>query len=196
MSANDAAFIEALVILAAMSAAGLAHTFWMRTALSRRFAVPLDGGRSFRGRRIFGDNKTLRGLMAIVPAAGLAFALLGVARDAGVAWLAPGLWGMPSVDLLGLGVWAGICFMAGELPNSFYKRQRGIVPGEIPARGWERAMCFLIDRVDSTLALLCGMSFVVGLHWQTWAAVLILGPLVHFAFSALLCAIGVKARYA
>jgi len=196
VSAAHTAFVEALVILLAMSAAGIAHTLWMRSAYSRVFDVPLDRGRMFRGRRIFGDNKTVRGFMGIVPAAGMAFALLGYARDAGIVWLQPGLWGLSPGALFGLGVWAGLCFMAGELPNSFYKRQRGIAPGEVPAIGWERMLCLLVDRLDSTLAVLCGMSLVVGLHWQIWLAVLLLGPLVHLAFSALLCAVGVKARYA
>lgn len=196
MSASYAAFIEALVILIAMSAAGIVHTLWMRSAYSRRFDAPLDGGRSFRGRRIFGDHKTVRGFMAIAPAAGAAFALLGVARDAGIDWLQPGLWGLTPAALFGAGLWAGVCFMAGELPNSFYKRRRGIAPGVVPASGWERVLCLIIDRLDSTLAVLCGMSLAVGLHWQTWLAVLLLGPVVHLAFSALLCVAGVKARYA
>lgn len=196
MSASPTAFVEALVILLAMSAAGVAHGVWMRSAVSRRFAAPIDGRRTFRGRRIFGDHKTVRGFMAIVPAAGVAFALLGVARDAGVAWLQPGLWGLTPGALFGLGAWAGLCFMAGELPNSFYKRQRGIAPGEVPAIGAERVLCLVVDRLDSTLAVLVGMSLVVGLHWQTWCAVLLLGPFVHLAFSALLHVLGVKARYA
>jgi len=196
VSTSHTAFVEALVILLAMSAAGVVHAIWMRSAYSRRFDAPLDGGRSFRGRRVFGDHKTVRGFMAIVPAAGVAFALLGVARDAGVEWLQPGLWGLTPAVLFGLGAWAGLCFMAGELPNSFYKRQRGIAPGEVPTHGAERALCLFVDRLDSTLAVLAGMSIVVGLHWQTWCAVLLLGPFVHLAFSALLHVLGVKARYA
>lgn len=196
MSAPSAGFVEAFVILIAMSIAGIVHVLWMRSAYSRRFDAPLDGGRVFRGRRIFGDHKTVRGFMGIVPAAGAGFALLGLARDAGAEWLAPGLWGLTMASLFGLGVWGGLCFMVGELPNSFFKRRRGIAPGEVPARGWERSLCLVVDRLDSTLALLSGMSLVVGLRWHTWLAVLLLGPLVHLAFSALLRVVGVKARYA
>jgi CDP-2,3-bis-(O-geranylgeranyl)-sn-glycerol synthase len=196
MSASSAAFGEALAILLAMSAAGLAHTLWMRSALSRRFAVPIDGGRRWRGRRLFGDHKTVRGFMAMVPAAGLAFCLLGLVRDARGGWFGTALWGLDLTHLGGLGAWAGFCFMAGELPNSFWKRRRGIEPGAVPRRGRSRLLCLLVDRIDSTLALLLGMSLAVGLHWQTWLAVLALGPLLHLAFSALLYAVGVKARFA
>ena len=196
MSSREAAFVESLVILVALSAAGVVHALWMRSAWSHRFDFPLDGGATYRGLRIFGDNKTVRGFMAIVPAAGAAFWLLGLVRDAGLVWLQPGLWGLRPSELLGLGLWAGFGFMAGELPNSFYKRQRGIRAGEVPARGWERTFCLIVDRLDSTLAVLCAMSLIVGLHWQTWVAVMVLGPLVHLAFSGLLYAFGVKARFA
>lgn len=195
-AATHAALLEALVVLITMSAAGVVHTAWMRSAYSKRFAVPLDGGRTLRGRRVFGANKTVRGFMAIVPAAGVAFALLGFVREAGTEWLRPALWGLAPMQLFALGAWAGACFMAGELPNSFYKRQRGIEPGTVPPSGWERRLCLVIDRVDSTIAVLVGLSLAVGLHWQTWLAVLLLGPLVHLAFSALLHVVGVKARYA
>lgn len=196
MSAVHAAFVESLSILIAMSVAGLAHGIWMRSPTSIRYAIPLDGGHSFRGRRIFGANKTLRGFMGLVPAAGLAFAALGVLRDSGATWLSSGLWGLDPVELFGVGVWAGFCFMAGELPNSFLKRQWNIEPGQVPRSGGMRLFCLVLDRLDSTLAVLFGLALVVDLHALTWLAVLVLGPAVHFGFSVLLYAVGVKRRYA
>jgi hypothetical protein len=46
------------------------------------------------------------------------------------------------------------------------------------------------------LAVLLGMTLVVDLRGQTWLAVLLLGPAVHFGFSVLLYRVGVKRRYA
>lgn len=196
MSAVHAAFVESLSILIAMSVAGLAHGIWMRSPRSIRYAIPIDGGHTFRGRRIFGANKTLRGFMGLIPAAGLAFAALGVLRDSGATWLSAGLWGLDPVELFGVGVWAGFCFMAGELPNSFLKRQWSIEPGQVPRSGGMRLFCLVLDRLDSTLAVLFGLALVVDLHALTWMAVLVLGPAVHFGFSVLLYVAGVKRRYA
>jgi len=186
----------AIVIVAAMSMAGLAHTLWMRSRLSRRFCIPLDAGVTWRGRRLLGAHKTVRGFMVIVPVAGIAFALAGVLREALPAWLAAGVWQIAPGALFWLGAWAGFCFMAGELPNSFYKRRRGIEPGRIPAAGRERLACLLIDRVDSTLALLLGVSCAVPMPWLAWIWILLLGPLAHLGFSGLLHLAGVKARFA
>ena len=60
-------------VILAFVAAGFVQTFWLRSELSKRFSAPIDGGRVFRKRRIFGDNKTWRGFIAIVPAVALPF---------------------------------------------------------------------------------------------------------------------------
>ena len=59
-----AAFLTAAFILA-----GIAHVFWLRSKTSEQFGIPLDGGLTFAGKRIFGDHKMLRGFMVISPAA-------------------------------------------------------------------------------------------------------------------------------
>jgi hypothetical protein len=112
------------------------------------------------------------------------------------AWLAEGLWPWDVPQLFALGVWAGFCFMAGELPNSFYKRRRGIPPGAVPPAGAVRWLCFALDRIDSTAAMLLGLAVAAPLPWQTAVLVAVFGPVVHLAFSAALFAIGVKARLA
>ncbi len=96
----------------------------------RRFsalAIPIDGGQTLRGKRIFGDHKTWRGLLAGIVAGALTFELQRLAYEAGVARglalidysahpLLPGL-------LMGLG--AGV----GDAVKSFFKRRIDIEPG-------------------------------------------------------------------
>ena len=189
-------FACAWIIVLAMSAAGVVHTLWMRSAWSSRFGMPLDAGTTWRGRRILGRHKTVRGFMAMVPAAGAAFGMIGLARDVMPAWWTAGVWDMPVASFVALGAWAGFCFMAGELPNSFYKRRLGIEPGCVPQRGLRRTLCLVADRIDSTLAVLLGLSLWVPVPALTWASVLLLGPAAHFGFSAMLYCAGVKARLA
>lgn len=186
----------ALVIILAMSTAGVAHTVWMHSPWSNAFRIPLDGGITWRGARIFGANKTLRGFMVLVPVAGLTFAALGSTRAALPSWIDAGLWQVSPGMLFLLGCWAGLGFMAGELPNSFLKRRWAVAPGSVPASGARRVICLVVDRLDSVVALLIALSVVVPMHWMTWVWVLVLGPAVHFGFSAALYAAGVKARIA
>ena len=63
---EPAPFACALVIICAMSAAGVVHTCWMRSRRSLAFRIPVDAGLRWRGERLFGANKTLAGFVAIV----------------------------------------------------------------------------------------------------------------------------------
>ena len=81
MNPEPSAFACAIFLVIAFTIAGLAHSAWLRTRVSRRLFIPLDGGLTLRGRRVFGENKTIRGFVSMVPAAAGAFALcIAVAR--------------------------------------------------------------------------------------------------------------------
>jgi hypothetical protein len=105
--------------------APVAHAPVLKWDLLRALKRPVDGGRTWRGRRLFGDNKTWRG--ALFMAAGPALAAVALHRlpwyrrrlPAEIRDAHPALVGA----LLGLGVFGG------ELPNSFAKRQLDIPPG-------------------------------------------------------------------
>ena len=120
--------------------------------IGRRFtalAIPMDGGRTIWGKRIFGDHKTWRGLLAGIIAGTMVFELQRFLYDAGVAQdlalidysahpLLPGL-------LMGLG--AGI----GDAVKSFFKRRIDIEPGE----SWP-----VFDQVDFFLGAYVFVSLV------------------------------------
>jgi CDP-2,3-bis-(O-geranylgeranyl)-sn-glycerol synthase len=179
----------ALFLIAAMSVAGLLHSAWLRSPLSRPLTIPIDGGGTFRGRRIFGDNKTIRGFVAIVPGAALSFAALSLV-------FAPAQWSLTLTEYAILGAVAGLGFMLGELPNSFVKRQLGVMPGETPRSSTAIILTSIMDRLDSILGMLIAVSLTVPTSWATWGWMLLLGPAVHLSFSVLLFKLGVKRRAA
>jgi CDP-diglyceride synthetase len=117
--------VSALWVFVPVLGAPIVHAPILRWDLLSGLKLPLDGGLELRGRRLFGANKTLRGLLAMVGGVLAAAALLSLwpwywhklpdqIQDAG-----PWLYGL----LLGMGV------VLGELPNSFIKRRLGIAPG-------------------------------------------------------------------
>ena len=187
-------FVCAVFLLIAFTLAGFAQTAWFRHRRSRAVSAPIDGGLTLRGRRLFGDNKTLRGFIVMVPAASIAFVLLAaLARGSAVR---DGLWPLSLTGYALLGAWAGFGFMAGELPNSFIKRQLDIAPGQAAGGTAATAIHFLIDRIDSGIGMLAAIAMAVPLPWQTVAFVLIIGPAIHWWFSMLMFRLGVKARAA
>ena len=183
-----------LFLILAFVLAGLLHSLWMKNRFSQTLAIPLDGGRMFRGRPILGENKTLRGFVVMIPAAALAFAAIAVLISLPQALPPATLWQLTPAGYAALGAWAGFGFMAGELPNSFVKRQLGILPGQAPASRLTRAICFTVDHVDSIVGMLVAVTLAVHTPWTTWLWVLILGPSIHLIFSWWLYRMGVKGR--
>jgi len=176
----------AAFILSAFIPAGFIHTTWLKSSWWRSLAIPLDFGIRIRGRRIFGENKMVRGFVMIIPAGALSFFIL--------AKLFTGPWPLSPLQYAGLGALAGLGFMLGELPNSFVKRQFDIGPGQAPRNPIAVALTFVVDRIDSILGMLVALSMVVPAPATVWFYLLLIGPGIHLAFSALLYRMGVKAR--
>ena len=66
--------------------------------------------------------------------------------------------------------------MAGELPNSFIKRQLDIAPGQASRGSFAYAAQFAIDRLDSIAGMLLALRLVVPVPWRTVAVVVIATP--------------------
>lgn len=185
-----------LFLILAFVLAGVLQSLWLNNRYSQRLAIPLDGGRMFRGRPIFGENKTLRGFVVMIPAAALAFTVIGTLISLPQGTPPETLWQLTPAGYAALGGWAGFGFMAGELPNSFVKRQLGILPGQAPSSSFTRTICFTIDHVDSIIGMLAAVTVAVPTPWTTWLWVLVLGPSIHLLFSWWLFRMGVKRRAA
>jgi hypothetical protein len=156
-----------LVFAAAVAAVVIARD-WLRWA--RR---PIDAGLELRGRRLFGDNKTWRGVVVAIGASA-AFAAVQehVVGDPGalqvVDWRR-----VPSVAF---GALMGLGAMIGELPNSFVKRRIGIAPGRTTT-GARSVLFYVWDQVD----LLVGAWLLVG-WWVRPAPQLVVASFVLALF--------------
>ena len=183
-------FACAAFLILAFALAGCAQATWLASATSQRFAWPIDGGATLRGRRLFGPNKTVRGFVVMVPATGVAFVFAAaITPSAGVWPLSPFMYGA-------LGLLAGFGFMAAELPNSFVKRQLDIPSGAAAEGSVARRVCLMIDHLDSTCGVLIVVALAVPVPALTILYVLAIGSIVHAGFSLLTFQLGGKARAA
>jgi CDP-2,3-bis-(O-geranylgeranyl)-sn-glycerol synthase len=182
---------RAAFLVACMLPAGLAHIAWLRSDASGRFRVPLDGGRTWRGKRLFGANKTWAGAMMLPPAAAASFA-------AGYALAPPALaallWPLTGVAPAALGFALGAAFVLSELPNSFLKRRLDVAPGEAPSGGALRYVLPVLDRLDSLAGVLAVLALTVGLTAPLALGTVVFGVLVHTSLSALMHLLGLKRR--
>lgn len=101
-----------------------------KTPLRRKFDTPMDFGKSFKDVRLFGDNKTWRGLFAGVIGATIVIALQ-IYLYATTTWAEDISWvnyNQPDVWLLGPLMGAGT--LLADAMESHFKRRRNIPPGE------------------------------------------------------------------
>ncbi len=157
---------------------GLCIRFGWLSALAR----PVDGGATFRGRPLFGANKTFRGIAA-------------VALGSGAALYAQARWGhgvdaLRTLELVdyaalpaaALGLALGAAAMLGELPNSFVKRQLGIGPGQ-HASGAREVVFWVADQIDLLVGAWLVLALVVPVTPLRVALSVALFLVVHQALS-------------
>jgi len=157
-----------LPLLGGAVASGLCIRFgWLR-ALAR----PIDGGRTLGGRPIFGPNKTLRGVLAVVIGNTLVLGLQSAALHYAPAIRRVELfdYGMVNGWLVGLAV--GTLAALAELPNSFLKRRLNIPAGQ-SGQGAMRALFYFVDQVDILAGVWLAYSLVVDV--TLWRVVLSVG---------------------
>lgn len=137
----------------------------------KNWNTPMDFGLKFRGKRIFGDNKTWRGMvLGIVIATvtlGLqvwAFNNYGWAEDVAINI---NYFILPTFIL---GPLFAIGALGGDAIESFFKRQRGIKPGQ----SW-----FPFDQLDYIAGGLLASWFVIQLTLQEYLAVIVVWFCLH-----------------
>src|SRR5262245_28778960 len=140
------AFTYGVFVMIPLLGGVMVHGLCIKFGWLKRLAIPVDAGATFRGTRVFGDNKTYRGFVAVGLGTGLANTILPLILN--VDALPYPLWLLhPSWQGFAFGVFMGVCAMAFELPNSFVKRQLGISPGKHTS-GAKGVLFYVIDQID------------------------------------------------
>lgn len=152
----------------------------------KRYNAPLDFGKTYRGKRIFGTNKTWRGLIAGIIVATLVFWLQQLITEQ-YAWAANLTSEIDYAQLptLILGPLFAIGALGGDAIESFFKRQHGIPPGG----GW-----FPWDQIDSVLGTAVAVApFIVLTPWQ-YILLIAMMPAIHLISTHVGYWIGLKDR--
>ncbi len=163
-----------MIVASGLSAIVLRFDLW------RALRVPIDAGRSWHGRRIFGDSKTWRGV--VVAIAGCA---LGIAVEKYLIGSYPDVPFVPFALAMGGGA------ALGELPNSFVKRRLAIAPGKT-TRGPLAPVFYLWDQVDLLIGAWPFVAIWVRPEPAVVIASLVLAAIVHPTISLIGYLIGAR----
>jgi hypothetical protein len=160
--------------------AALAHAPVLRYDLLRPLKRPLDGGATFRGRRVLGDNKTWRG--ALVMSLGVIAANEALQRVPSYRERLP-----EPLRGHGLGLALAAGTVGAELPNSFVKRQLDVAPGA------QRGLALsLLDQGDVVLGCWLTLLPLYRMSARETADAFVTFTVVHLAVSAVGVAIGAR----
>ena len=140
---------------------GLAlHGFCIKFNSLAFLCLPIDRGRKFRGKRIFGDNKTYRGVVVVGLGTAIGFGLQSLFLRQIASIRSVELFNYSFFKAVALGLAVGVAAMLSELPNSFIKRQFEIAPGTA-ARGWKALIFYVYDQIDFLLGAWLVLAVVV-----------------------------------
>ena len=147
--------------------------------------APIDGGRTWGGRRILGDGKTWRGTVFGILAGFAVAAALDVLQHAGASVLGVPVPWFPFEAMIALPAGA----MLGDILASFVKRRTGR----------ERGASFpLLDQLDFVVVALA-LTAVADPAWfgdnftlDVLLAILVLTPLLHLATNGIAYQLGLK----
>lgn len=167
--------------------AGIANMmpiFAARWPIIKKYSAPIDCHKTFRGIRWLGDHKTWRGLVV-----GIVFATLVLWLQQLIVRYVPLVadWtnqvDYRALHVLILGPLFGLGALVGDAVESFFKRQRGVKPGD----GW-----FPFDQIDYIVGGAIATMPFVQLSMLQYAELLLIWLIVHVVASYIGYLSGVK----
>lgn len=142
---ND--YVAAILFFLPAGLANMTPPIMNKIPIINTWKTPMDFGKKWGGKRIFGDNKTWRGILSGVIVGGITAVVVSRLNANTVVTVAPLWMGM----LLGFGA------LAGDAVESFIKRRSNLGPGE----SW-----FPLDQIDYIIGgLLIAVPFVQLPFW-------------------------------
>lgn len=148
----------------------------------KRWTTPLDFGKSYKGKRIFGDHKTWLGLISGIVTGAITGGLIYGFYPDSVNYLSI----VPFFPILGMvlfGILLGFGALAGDAAESFFKRQIGVNEG----KSW-----FPYDQLDYIAGGLLVSLLVTLLSAGQYILIIIVWFVMHLLVSYVGYLLGLK----
>ncbi|HSH19929.1 MAG TPA: CDP-archaeol synthase, partial [Draconibacterium sp.] len=130
---------------------------------------------------LFGKNKTLRGFVFLPFAIGTVCLLESFLF---------GPFGINNLSDFLIGFGLGLAYILAELPNSYFKRRKGIAPGQ--SASGNRVLQLVIDKSDSLIGACIFYYFAMNTGINTILLLFVISFLLHISISYLLVIMKLK----
>jgi len=187
--------LQIYVSLAPVIIAGVLNMVWCSSQLAPRLNRPLDNGAVlWDGRRVFGDNKTWRGLLGMLALGVIAFvpwSLLVQATSLDQWDLFHQSHAATLVYDACVGALLGAAYALFELPNSFLKRRLDIAPGK-ESTGPRKWLFVVLDQIDSVVGCAVVVAILATVTPFFVLSLILVGGLTHILLNMGLFAVGLR----
>ncbi len=175
--------------------AGVLNSLFCKSNIMSKLKVPIHFGKNFFDKkRVFGDNKTWKGLLGYIILNIIAQVLWGLVCQSSVLNKHNFFYANNDNTIffnILIGFLIGLFYALFELPNSFTKRRIGIEPGK-PPKGVLKIFFIFLDQADSVF----GMCLVVAMFYKMsvcfYFAYVLLGAITHILLNMLLYMLKVR----
>ncbi len=169
--------------------AGIINSIFCKSNLLLKLKAPIDLNKNFVDKkRIFGDNKTWKGLIGYI--------FFNIVCSIIFGWI----WKIAKIEHLNffyinhentivfnilIGFLLGLFYAIFELPNSFLKRRLDISPGKT-SKGFKKVFFIILDQADSIfgIALVVWMFYPLGIG--IYLLYILVGTITHLLINMLL----------
>jgi hypothetical protein len=181
----EPSFANVMYTVLPITLANVFHMFVVKSNRLQSLAWPIDRGKSWRGKRIFGDHKTWRGLYVIVLATALFCLWQSIAENFAPYLREYNLISYSAVPWWQVGACWGLGYALAEFPNSFAKRQIGVSAGKGRA-GVIGAILVFVDQADSAIGVAVASMWGLGLSAEAALWIAIYCTALHLVINFLL----------
>lgn len=177
-----------LTLLSAFISAVL-NMIWCKNNSFNIPHVPMDMNANFiDGKRIFGNNKTWKGLFGYIIINIILSIIIGIIynicnlNDYNYFYINNR--NTIVINLI-IGLLLGLAYALFELPNSFLKRRLNIASGETP-KGGLKVLFTVLDLTDSMFGCVLVVSMFYSLSLGTFLLYILFGGVIHIIINAIL----------
>lgn len=172
---------------------GVLNMVFVKSKFLQSWSKPLDGGLVLSdGKRLFGANKTWKGLIGMIVFTAICTIVLNIYPEQSTAFRSGrSLYDIPYEGLYGASL--GLAYILAELPNSFIKRRIDIAPGK-NATGIKGILFTIIDQADSIIGGAIVISLYTPISFYHFCLLVLVASAIHYAVNLLLYFIRLKSQ--
>ena len=166
---------------------------FVKSKFLQSWSKPIDGGLVLSdGKRLFGANKTWKGLIGMIVFTAICTIILNIYPEQSTAFRSGrSLNDIPYEAMYGATL--GLAYILAELPNSFIKRRIDIAPGK-NATGIKGILFTVIDQADSIIGGAIVISLFTAMSFYYFWLLVLVASAIHYAINLLMYFVRLKSQ--